>query len=285
MLRADTVGYYSLATYAPQLALDDRSTRVLANATKTTAQLATITPRWFSKLLPWVPVEAGIYRVNKVKDASRVSVACSRRDEQDFPEKSVDYEEHPREYLLSSITTTVGMSSRVAALYSGSHDQLGEQIRLAIEIIKDAASTKWLITASSAYSPKQRRRSDCRRALLLPTTSTGRLARCGRNQASSSCTLVPSLRSGESARVAELRCKWRLYPTANSSLGKGCRSFRPTNWEQTAIVEVFCSYERANIAKGQLKSLSWPIDLSVGEPRTAPDQRTTITLVYFRSLA
>ena len=121
----------------PQLALDDRGARVLANATKTTAQLSTITPRWFSKLLPWVPVESGIYRVNKVKDASRVSVACSRRDEKDLPETFVDYEEHPREYLLSSITTTVGMSSRVAAPYSGTRDQLGEQIRLAIEIIKE----------------------------------------------------------------------------------------------------------------------------------------------------
>ena len=66
-----------------------------------------------------------------------MSVACSRRDEQDLPETFVDYEEHPREYLLSSITTTVGMSSRVAALYSGTRDQLGEQIRLAIEIIKE----------------------------------------------------------------------------------------------------------------------------------------------------
>jgi hypothetical protein len=122
---------------APQLALDDHAARVLANATKTTAQLSTITPRWFSKLLPWVPVESGIYRVNQVKDASRVSVACTRRDEQDLPETFVDYEEHPREYLLGSITTTVGMSSRVAALYSGSRDQLGEQIRLAIEIIKE----------------------------------------------------------------------------------------------------------------------------------------------------
>lgn len=114
---------------APQLAVDDHAARVLANATKTTAQLSTITPRWFSKLMPWAPVESDIYRVNKVKDASRVSVACSRRDEQDLPATFVDYEEHPREYLLSSITTTVGMSSRVAALYSGTRDQLGEQRR------------------------------------------------------------------------------------------------------------------------------------------------------------
>lgn len=126
-----------MAASSPQLALDDRSARVLANATKTTAQLPNITPRWFSKLLPWIPLEAGILRVNKVKDDSRVSVACSRRDEQDLPETFVDYEEHPKEHLLSSITTIVGVSSRVAALYSGSRDQLGEQIRLAIEIIKE----------------------------------------------------------------------------------------------------------------------------------------------------
>lgn len=94
----------ALATSATQLALDDRGARVLANATKPTAQLSTITtPRWFSRLLPWVPVESGIYRVNKVKDASRVTVDCSRRDEQDVPDTFVGYEERPREYLLSSI--------------------------------------------------------------------------------------------------------------------------------------------------------------------------------------
>ena len=57
-----------------QLALGDEAARQLANATKTVPQMLTITPRWLTRLMPWVGVEAGIYRLNKVKDESRVLV-------------------------------------------------------------------------------------------------------------------------------------------------------------------------------------------------------------------
>ena len=58
-----------------QLALGDDAARQLANATKTTAQLVTISPRWLVHLLQWLPVEAGIYRLNKVKNPQQVEVA------------------------------------------------------------------------------------------------------------------------------------------------------------------------------------------------------------------
>ena len=121
----------------PQLALSDVAARQLANATKTPPQMSTITPRWLTHLLPWAPVEAGIYRLNKVKDASRVLVACARRDERDLPETFVDYDENPREYMLSAVTTIVDIHTRVSDLYSVPHDQIGEQLRLAIETIKE----------------------------------------------------------------------------------------------------------------------------------------------------
>jgi hypothetical protein len=121
----------------PQLALSDVAARQLANATKTPPQMSTITPRWLTHLLPWVPVEAGIYRLNKVKDASRVVVACARRDERDLPETFVDYDENPREYMLTAVTTIVDIHTRVSDLYSVPHDQIGEQLRLAIETIKE----------------------------------------------------------------------------------------------------------------------------------------------------
>jgi len=122
---------------SPQLALGDEAARQLANATKTVPQMSTITPRWLTRLLPWVGVEAGIYRLNKVKDESRVLVACSLRDERDLPETFVDYEERPREYMLSAVTTIVDVHTRVSDLYSVPHDQIGEQLRLAIETIKE----------------------------------------------------------------------------------------------------------------------------------------------------
>jgi hypothetical protein len=129
---------------APQLALSDVAARQLANATKTPPQMSTITPRWLTHLLPWVPVEAGIYRLNKVKDASRVLVACARRDERDLPETFVDYDENPREYMLSAVTTIVDIHTRVSDLYSVPHDQIGEQLRLAIETIKERQESELL---------------------------------------------------------------------------------------------------------------------------------------------
>src|SRR6201985_3009584 len=55
-------------------ALGDLAARQLANATKTVPQLSTITPRWLLHLLSWVPVEAGIYRVNRVVNPEQVAV-------------------------------------------------------------------------------------------------------------------------------------------------------------------------------------------------------------------
>ncbi len=124
-------------TSTSQLAVSDSAARQLANATKTPPQLITITPRWLVHLLPWVGVEAGIYRLNKVKDASRVLTACSQRDERDLPETFVDYDEEPREYFLSAVTTVVDVHTRVSDLYSSPHNQIKEQLRLAIETIKE----------------------------------------------------------------------------------------------------------------------------------------------------
>jgi Phage capsid-like protein/Cyclic nucleotide-binding domain len=41
--------------------------RKLANTTKTAPQMPEITPRWLLRMLPWVNVEAGTYRVNRTR--------------------------------------------------------------------------------------------------------------------------------------------------------------------------------------------------------------------------
>ncbi len=119
------------------LALSDPAARQLANATKTTAQLDTITPRWLVRLLLWVPVEAGIYRLNRVKHPESVEIACPPRDESELPQTYVDYEESPREYFLSSVMGVVDIHTRISDLYSSPYDQIGEQLRLTIETIKE----------------------------------------------------------------------------------------------------------------------------------------------------
>ena len=119
------------------LALSDRAARQLGNATKTRAQLPTITPRWLAHLLPWVPVEAGIYRLNKVRHPEDVDVACPGRDESELPQTFVDYEDNPREYFLNAVTTVVDVHTRVSDLYSSPYDQISEQLRLTVETIKE----------------------------------------------------------------------------------------------------------------------------------------------------
>lgn len=118
-------------------ALGDPAARQLANATKTTAQLSTITPRWLVHLLSWVPVEAGIYRLNRVRHPEDVDVACLERDESELPQTFVDYEEDPKEIFLNAVSTIVDVHTRVADLYSSPYDQTKEQIRLTIETIKE----------------------------------------------------------------------------------------------------------------------------------------------------
>lgn len=118
-------------------ALGDVAARQLANATKTVPQMASITPRWLTHLLQWLPVEAGIYRVNKVKDADSVEVECSGRDERELPQTFVDYVENPREYMLSAVNTVLDVHTRVSDLYSSPHNQIAEQLRLTIETIKE----------------------------------------------------------------------------------------------------------------------------------------------------
>ncbi len=119
------------------LALSDAAARQLANATKTTAQLSTISPRWLVHLLQWVPVEAGIYRLNKVTNAESIDVACPPRDESELPQTFVPYDESPREYFLNSVATVLDVHTRVSDLYSSPYDQIKEQLRLTIEIIKE----------------------------------------------------------------------------------------------------------------------------------------------------
>ena len=121
----------------PPLALGDAAARQLANATKTVAQMSTITPRWLVHLLNWVPVEAGIYRLNRVRHPEDVDVACLPRDESEVPQTYVDYETEPREFFLNAVSTILDVHTRVSDLYSSPYDQIKEQLRLTIETVKE----------------------------------------------------------------------------------------------------------------------------------------------------
>src|ERR1700683_4339794 len=49
----------------PQLSLSTAAARNLATTTKTVPQMEGITSRWLLRVLPWVQVSGGTYRVNR----------------------------------------------------------------------------------------------------------------------------------------------------------------------------------------------------------------------------
>src|SRR5258708_26316031 len=99
-------------------ALGDLAARQLANATKTVPQLSTITPRFLLHLLSWVPVEAGIYRVNRVVNPDRVAIHVDEGGtaaDEPLPQTYVDYETSPRELTPRELSTLLDGPTRVSA--------------------------------------------------------------------------------------------------------------------------------------------------------------------------
>jgi Phage capsid-like protein len=119
--------------------LGAEAARQLANTTKTPPQWEGVTPRWLVSLLPWAPVEAGTYRVNKVKEAGEggIGIQCSPSDGDELPTAFVDYEEQPREYTLSTVSTTLEVQTRISDLYRSPMDQVREQLAVLIEMVKE----------------------------------------------------------------------------------------------------------------------------------------------------
>ncbi|TBW35502.1 hypothetical protein EYW49_15865 [Siculibacillus lacustris] len=160
--------------------LGDVAARQLANATKTVPQMTSVSPRWLVHCLEWMPVEAGILRVNKVKNEDRVAVGCSGRDERQLPQTFVDYEPNPREYMLCAVNTVVEVHTRVSDLYSSPHSQIGEQLRLSIEVIKEQQESQLINSEEygllSNVVPSQRIRSN--NGLPTPDAMDSLIAKC-----------------------------------------------------------------------------------------------------------
>jgi hypothetical protein len=119
-----------------QRTLGERAARQLSNTTKTPPQWVGITPRWLVQLLPWTPVEAGVYRLNRVID-DKFGVNCSPDDNEDRTVGTVNYEERPREYVLNTCTTTIEVHTRISDLFRSPMDQTKEQLTVAVEKIKE----------------------------------------------------------------------------------------------------------------------------------------------------
>ena len=70
--------------------LGEAAARQLSTVTTSAPQWQGITPRWVVPLMEWVPVESGVYRINRVKDAAGgpgvADIECSPEGNRDLPE-------------------------------------------------------------------------------------------------------------------------------------------------------------------------------------------------------
>ena len=127
--------------------IGERAARQLSNTTKTPPQWRGATPRWLIQMLPWVPVEAGVYRVNQALD-EQFTVRCTPDPNELLPQAFSDYETSPREYTLSSVTTTVAVHTRISDLYRSPMDQVKEQLSLAVDKMKEKQESELINNAT-----------------------------------------------------------------------------------------------------------------------------------------
>ena len=119
------------------MALGQQAASQLADVTKTAPQYGLITPRWLVRLLDWKPLDAGIFRLNRVDENKPIEITCDQFEETPLPETYVEYQEKPKEYRLSAINGVLNVHTRVSDLFSKPYDQIREQLRLLIEHMKE----------------------------------------------------------------------------------------------------------------------------------------------------
>ncbi len=120
----------------PPRTIGERAARQLSNTTKTPPQWRGTTPRWLVQMIPWTPVEAGVFRVNQALD-DKFDLKCSPELGEELPVGFSDYEPNPREYVLTSVTTTIEVDTRVSDLFRSPMDQVKEQLTLTIDKLKE----------------------------------------------------------------------------------------------------------------------------------------------------
>ncbi len=123
--------------------IGEKAARQLSNTTKTPPLWRGASPRWLTQMIPWTAVEAGVYRLNQALDDD-FAVKCSPEQGEPLPVGFSNYESQPREYVLTSITTTVAVDTRISDLFRSPMDQVKEQLTLAVEKLKEKQESELL---------------------------------------------------------------------------------------------------------------------------------------------
>ncbi|MGE3851268.1 MAG: family 2A encapsulin nanocompartment shell protein [Planctomycetota bacterium] len=125
--------------------LNVRAAERLATTTKTPPMWEANTPRWLITLLPWVQVKAGVYRINRATATPEIMAEHAAGEA--LPTTFTPYDEKPKEITLTTVQTVVQVHTRVPDLYNVPHDQLREQLRIAIEAVKEEKERRMVNSA------------------------------------------------------------------------------------------------------------------------------------------
>ncbi len=160
-----------------QYSLDYKVAKNLSNSTISIPMMEGITPRWLLTFLPWVSVEAGVYRLNKVKKWNEImdsegicferfpNINSSHMGDHEIPQSFFDYEENPKEHTLSLVQTILRVNGQVSDIFNSPINQHQQQMRLSIEAMKE--QQEWEIINNKNFglinsiAPSMRVQSKC----------------------------------------------------------------------------------------------------------------------------
>ena len=150
-----------------------------------------------------------------------MTVDCSDRDERVLPQTFVDYESPAREYMLTAVNTVVDVHTRVSDLYSVPYNQISEQLRLTIEIVKERQESELINNANMACCITRPRSAhqDPQRRARRRTIWTSCWRRYGRSRDSSWRIRRPSRHLDASVHGAAFLRPPCLCSARNSSPG------------------------------------------------------------------
>ena len=117
------------------MALSVNLARQISTTTKTHPQYRSGTPRWLLRLLPYVQLSAGAYRVNRVIHDPLVK--SGHQEGESIDGAFAGYDSQPQEYTLSAVETTLKIHSRVMDVYNDPYDQLQEQMMVTLQVMKE----------------------------------------------------------------------------------------------------------------------------------------------------
>lgn len=205
--------------------------------------------------------------VNQYGEAA-IQVLSSVDGEPKLPTTFVDYQDHPREYYIHSIQTVLRTHTRITDLYSNEFDQLREQVRVVIDVIRERE--EWELLNNPEFGLLNEtaiaQRVPTRGGPPTPDDLDELLTKCGKSRAFSLPTPKPLRPLG--GRPRAVVCRHRPLRCSAHPLLRGAvfRLFLPTKFPSPPMAgPASCSCVLARKNRG-----SWACTIRGSRARSNP---------------